>query len=470
MAKKPVKLDANGFRKFGMRDCLAYAAGDFGCNMSFALKSTMAIFWTQFMGLDLWYSLLLVIVQVWDAINDPLIGSIVDADKHKYKRNKFLQYIWVGSIGLIVGGALCFVPVPNAPVWAKMIIFIAGYVIWDAFYTVANVPYGSLLSLISGNVADRASLSAWRSVGSLVGNMVPMVILPFIIYDAENNLIGERVFIAALLMGVLGFILFQYMIKNTEIREDVDIKVNDGEKFNVIKAMGNFVKNRPAVGATLAAMGMFIGQQGAATAVVVLFQSYFKNAQIQGVVSMFAMIPIVLFTPLARKMVVKYGKKELATVGSICCVIAALAMIFMPITPDNKGLLIYIVCQLVYSLGLGIYSTVSWAMMGDAIDYNEWKTGKREEGTVYALHSFFRKLAQGVGPALALVIMVALGYVGENEGNQTAEVALNMRYLVSYLYGVAGLFALVGLGWIYNLDKKKLAQMNEELAQRNTVK
>ena len=133
-------------RKFGMRDCLAYAAGDFGCNMSFALKGTMALFWTQVMGLSAWYSLLIVILQVWDAINDPLIGTMIDSDRHKYKRNKFLQYIWVGSIGLIVGGACCFLPFPNAPMWAKIIIFMAGYVVWDAFYTVANVPYGSLLS------------------------------------------------------------------------------------------------------------------------------------------------------------------------------------------------------------------------------------------------------------------------------------------------------------------------------------
>ncbi len=457
-------------RKFGMRDCVAYAAGDFGCNMSFALKSTMAIFWTQFMGLDLWYSLLLVVVQVWDAINDPLIGSMVDADKRQYKRNKFLQYIWIGSIGLIIGGACCFIPVPNAPLAAKMFIFIAGYVIWDAFYTVANVPYGSLLALISGKVEDRASLSAWRSVGSLVGNMVPMVILPFIIYDDLDNLIGERVFIAALLMGILGFLCFQFMIKNTEIREETDIKLDDSVKFNVIDAMKNFAKNRPAVGATLAAMGMFLGQQGAATAVVVLFQSYFNNAQISGVVSMFAMIPIIAFTPLARKMVAKYGKKELATVGAIVSLVSCVALLVLPMTPDGTGLVIYIVCQLFNSLGLGIYSTVSWAMMGDAIDYNEWKTGKREEGTVYALHSFFRKLAQGLGPALALVIMNALGYIGANEGNQTWEVALNMRYLVPVLYIVSAVFEVVGLGLIYNLDKKKVEQMSKELAERHAEK
>ena len=458
-------------RKFGMLDNLAYAAGDFGCNMSFALKGTMAIFWTQFMKMDLWYSLLLVIVQVWDAINDPLIGSMVDADKRQYKRNKFLQYIWFGSIGLIVGGACCFLPFPNAPVWAKFIIFIAGYVIWDAFYTVANVPYGSLLGLISDNPGDRAALSAFRSVGSLVGNMAPMVILPMIIYDANNNLIGERVFFAALLMGFIGFLCFQFMIKNTVIRVEANVQLKEDQpKFNVMKAMGNFIKNRPAVGATVAAFGMFIGQQGATTAVTVMFQSYFKNAQISGLVSMFAMIPIIFFTPLARKMVVKYGKKELATAGAICSVIACALMLVLPITPDAKGIAIYIVCSLINALGLGIYSTVSWAMMSDAIDYNEWKFGAREEGTVYALHSFFRKLAQGVGPAAALVVMTALGYDGALGAAQTEATALNMRYLVAALYLLSAVMQFIGLGLIFNLDKKSLAQMTSELEARHALK
>ena len=470
MAKKQVKLDANGHRKFGIRDSVAYAAGDLGCNMSFALKSTMSIFWTQFMGMDLWYALLLIVVQVWDAINDPLIGSIIDADRHQYKRNKFLTYIWAGSIGLIVGGACCFLPFPNAPDWAKAIIFIAGYVVWDAFYTVANVPYGSLLSLISNDVKDRASLSAWRSVGSIFGNMLPMVILPFIIYDKDNNLIGERVFIAALIMGALGFICFQFMIKNTEIRVDTNIEVGEeAPKFNVFKAFGNFIKNRPAVGATVAAMGMFIGMQGAATAVTVIFQSYFKNVQISGIVQLFAMIPIVVFTPLARKAVAKFGKKELATFGSIVSMVAGLGLFV--VMPNNTGLdlIIYILCQLIFSLGLGIYSTVSWAMMGDAIDYNEWKFGTREEGTVYSLHSFFRKLAQGIGPSLVLVIMVAFGYVGANEGNQVWEVAVNMRYIVAATYMFSAILQFLGLGVIYNLDKKTLAQMNADLGREETA-
>ena len=464
---KNVQLDERGYRKFGIRDSIAYAAGDLGCNMSFALKGTMALFWSQVMRMDAWYPLLLIIVQVWDAINDPLIGSMVDADRRQYKRNKFLQYIWFGSIGLIVGGACCFIPLPNAPVLAKALIFVAGYVVWDAFYTIANVPYGSLLGLISEDPGDRASLSAFRSIGSLAGNMLPMIILPFIIYDANSNLVGWRVFLAAFIMGILGFICFQYMIKNTVIRVDTSVKLDDQPRFNVLEAMGNFLKNRPAMGATLAAMGMFLGMQGAATGVQVLFQSYFKNAQISGIVNVFVMLPMIIFTPLARKMVNKYGKKELSVVGAICSVISMALLFVLPISPNGTGIAIYMVCQLINTLGLGIYSTVSWAMMGDAIDYNEWKTGRREEGTVYALHSFFRKLAQGLGPAAALLIMTTfLGYDGALGAAQSAATATNMRYFVPAMYLVSALLQLVGLGLVYNLDKKACAQMKQELDAR----
>jgi len=351
------------------------------------------------------------------------------------------------------------------------------------------VPYGSLLSLISNNPADRASLSAWRSIGSMVGNMLPMVILPFLIYNEDESLNGPMVFVAALVMGVIGFICFQFMIKNTEVRVDTTVRLNEDQpKFNVIKAMGNFIRNRPAVGATLAAMGMFIGMQAATTAVTVTFQIYFKNTEISGIVQLFAMIPIVVFTPLARKMVTKYGKKELSIVGSICYIVGGLFLFaaplgIVPVSQGNTGLdlVVYIVAQLIMALGMGIYSTVSWAMMGDAIDYNEWKTGKREEGTVYSLHSFFRKLAQGIGPAVALTIMQTMGYVNNSapdaNGKFTAidvtlfswDFAVQIRGLVAVLYMVAGVMMFIGLGLVYNLGKKKLAQMNEELEARRAI-
>jgi GPH family glycoside/pentoside/hexuronide:cation symporter len=182
------------------------------------------------------------------------------------------------------------------------------------------------------------------------------------------------------------------------------------------------------------------------------------------------MIPIVCFTPLARKMVAKYGKKELATFGSIVSIVAGLGLFIITPSNTNLDLVIYIVCQLFFSLGLGIYSTVSWAMMGDAIDYNEWKFGTREEGTVYSLHSFFRKLAQGVGPSIVLLIMGALGYDSNlGVGAQTAATANNMCWLVAALYTLSAVMMVVGIAFIYNLDKKTLETMNAELAERRSV-
>ncbi|MEA4912592.1 MAG: glycoside-pentoside-hexuronide (GPH):cation symporter [Oscillospiraceae bacterium] len=463
--------DHNGLRPFGMRDNLAYAAGDFGCNMSFALKGTLVIFWTQFMGMNsLLYAALLLIVQVWDAINDPLIGAVVDADRRKYRLGKFKTYILVGSIGLIFSGALCFIPLPNASALAKNVLFIGGYVIWDAFYTVANVPYGAFLSRITSDPGERASLSTWRSIGALAGNILTMVLIPILIYDAGQNIVGTRVFLIALIMGVIGFVSFQFMLRNSveRVEDDVNVK-EDAPKFNVLKAMGNFLKNRAAVGATLAAMGMFLGMQGGAAAVTVLFQSYFKNVQISGVVSLFAMLPMLIFVPIIRKMSTKYGKKEICVYGSLCSVAACLLMVVLPIQANTAGIAIYVVCQLVNSLGLGVYSCVSWSLMADAIDYNQWRFGVAEEGTVYSLHSFFRKLAQGLGPSLVLVIMVALGYVEANGGAQTAAVALNMRYLVAALYLFSAVVEFVSLTFIYNIDKKTLAKMNAELNTRHTA-
>ena len=260
-------------RKFGMRDKLAYAAGDFACNMSFCLKSFMMIYWTQFMKLDSYiYAALLVVCQVWDAINDPVIGAMVDADHHKYKRNKFLQYIWVGSIGLIVAGALCFLPFPNLHSVAKGLLFVCGYVFWDAFYTIANVPYGSMLPLITEDAAERAQLSTWRSAGATIAGLATGMLMPVIIYDSANNLKGGQMWIIALVMGILGFIGFQFLLKNTTIRVNTEIRAGeDAPKFNVINAIKNFCKNRAVLGTTLAACSMFLSMYGASAASTVMF-------------------------------------------------------------------------------------------------------------------------------------------------------------------------------------------------------
>ena len=275
MAKKPVALDEKGYRKFGIRDKLSYAAGDLGCNMSFGLKGTVQTFWLVYMMMETGlFSLLLLLVQIWDAVNDPLIGTLIDSDRRKYKMGKYKTYIFIGACGLLIGGAAVFLPFPNADIVVKAILFVLGYIVWDAAYTMANVPYGTMLNIVTTDDQERASLSVFRSIGGAVGGMLPGIILPMLIwqkvtFDPANPtwfldkieipegaeaafapekfltnpvtgeayaagdkvlspltgsqievLLGDRVFWAALIMGVIGFVFFMFMIKNITIRGD----------------------------------------------------------------------------------------------------------------------------------------------------------------------------------------------------------------------------------------------------------
>ena len=524
MNKQP-QLDKNGFRKFGFRDKVAYAAGDFGCNMSFSLKSTVQTFWLAFMLMETGLlSILMIVVQIWDAVNDPLIGSLIDADHRKYKRGKFKTYIFIGACGLLLGGAAVFLPFPNAPTVIKAVLFIFGYIIWDAFYTIANVPYGSMLSLVTTDEGERAQLSTWRSIGSIIGTVIPMAVLPMIIWkkvtydgtfgfldqivipeeskewftqdnlsknpitgelykigDAILNpttgeeieiLLGNRVFFVALIMGVIGFASFMLMLKFITVRADEStVKANEGgEKFNIFKAFGKFMKNRAAVGATLAGMGMVFGTQSITTANTIMFATHFKMARLSGIVQLVGVLPMILFIPFVTKIVKRFGKKESSAVGSMVSLAGSVVMMLFPLI-ENKtvSLIVYVIALVIYGLGLGIYSCVCWALMGDAIDYNELRFGTREEGVIYSLHSFFRKLAQGLGPSLVIVLMGWLGYDSKlGTIGQSAQTAKNMCWIVVLIFLVSALFQFIGLTFVYNLDKKRVASMSNELNSRKS--
>jgi len=212
-------------------------------------------------------------------------------------------------------------------------------------------------------------------------------------------------------------------------------------------------------------MGMFLGMNSATTANTIMFATYFNMASMSGVVQMIGFLPMFIFMPFITKIVKKFGKKEASVVGTLVSLVGGVVMLIFPTIENvSAALVVYLIGLVLFGMGMGVYTCVSWALMGDAIDYNEWKFGTREEGTVYSLHSFFRKLAQGIGPSMVLLLMGALGYVSSlGTIGQSAQTSHNMCWLVAGLYVFSAVLQFIGIAVIYNLDKKTMAKMNADL-------
>ncbi|HRA70709.1 MAG TPA: MFS transporter, partial [Trichococcus flocculiformis] len=167
-------------RPFGFRDILGYFMGDFGCNMSFTLISSyMFIFYTQYIGISLaHYSIIILITKIFDGINDPIIGAIVDRMGADKKGEKFKQWILRGSPFLALAATVIFIDAADWSYAAKLGLCIGGYILWDLTYTVVNVPYGALSSVMTSKPSQRAALSNARSWGYIIAGVPLGILIP----------------------------------------------------------------------------------------------------------------------------------------------------------------------------------------------------------------------------------------------------------------------------------------------------
>ncbi|MEG1520066.1 MAG: glycoside-pentoside-hexuronide (GPH):cation symporter [Clostridia bacterium] len=468
-------LSDKAMRPFGMRDKIAYAMGDIGCNMSFALNSYLMLFYTQYIGLSITtWGVIILLLKIWDAINDPIMGGLMDSIKPG-KRGKFKTYIYYGSFALIVSAALCFLPIPNAPTWIKIAVCVLGYLAWDMAYTVVNVPYGSFSSVITSDPVERAELSTWRSIGAMVANIAIMVALPMIIYakkdsgETANSILGNRFIIVALVLGVIGFFAFRFLLNNSIERvKIVEDESQANKKYNYFSALGAFFRNAPAVSMTIASICQLIGMAGIMNCSQLLFQSYFKNAQISGVMSLISFLPSIVVIPFTKSIVRRYGKKEASVTPMLASIAAGAMMVFLPIAPTTTGMFTWMALTAIYGLGQGIFMVVGWAMVADCIDYQQMVSGKREEGTVYAIYSLGRKLAQGFGASIIAFLLAAVGYESTLGANQTAQTAANIKIVAGSIQLVSILVMYLVLQFGFKLNKKQVDDMQIKLGRVNS--
>lgn len=453
--------------KFGWKDKIGYAMGDFGCNMSFALISSyMADFYTQYIGIPAAaWAVIIILTKVWDGINDPIMGGIMD-NVRIGKGSKFKPWIKIGSIGLVVSGALVFLPIPNADTWVKIAVCIVTYLLWDICYTLLNVPYGALSSAITSDAVERTQLSTWRSIGAGIGGVLCMM-LPMIIYDANDNIIGNRLIWVGIAMGAIAFGAYALCVKLTT--ERVVVPNEKREKVNYFKTLKGFVKNRPLLGLCLASFAQIVFLMSSSQTTKWLFQTHFGEAGVMVTISSFiSYLPLVVLIPFASKIVKRFGTRLSVGAPLILSVIGGIVALAVPIPKNTVGSAIYIVALALIQAGGGLFNLLVWAMVNDCIDYQEVKTGSREEGSVYAMYSLFRKISQGVALSLPLLCMEAVGYNPQANpiANQLPGVSDKMVKVAAGLMLAGAAIMLVAFFLVYNLGKKEVAEIAEALGKK----
>lgn len=463
-------MEATGFdirkdvRPFGIRDKIGYALGDLGCNLSFSLISAFMLdFYTQYIGIPgaIW-SVIIIVTKVWDGVNDPIMGGIMDSVRIGRSGSKFKPWMSIAAIGLTVTGALVFLPVPNAALWLKVTLCIVTYLLWDICYTLMNVPYGSLSAAITADPLERTSLSTWRSIGAAIGGGISML-LPLLLYDDNQNLNGDILIWVALAMGAVALVVYILCIKMTT--ERVVVPPERREKINYLKTLKGFITNRPLLALCLASFASIVFFLSSTQTAKWLLQIHFHNTDMISVATIISYLPMVFFIPFTSKLVAKFGKKYSVGMPFVLSIVAAVVMLCIPIPGNQTGMIIYIVGLMLIQTGGGMFNLITWAMVNDCIDYQQLKTGMREEGSVYAMYSLFRKIAQGVSLSLPLLCMQAVGYNPQADpiGNQDPGVPEAMVKMSIGLMLIGAVIMFVSFMLIYNLGKKEVADMQAKL-------
>lgn len=436
-------------RPFGMRDKIGYAFGDFGCNMSFAfINSYMMIFFVTCMGIKPnHFAILILLGKVFDAINDPIIGGLCDSTKPG-KDGKFKPWIKWASPFLLLSSVAMFIYVPNASYGVKVAMCLGIYCVWSVAYTSVNVPYGSMQSCITRDPVGRSDLSTWRSIGAMAAQIPIMVILPLIVYDDNENPRGNLFIVFVAVMGVIGLVAFYLLRKLTTEREEATVS---NEKFNYVETLKSFFKNKPMLGVTISTVSYLALMMTVTSSIPYVFMCYFKNTDLITVASMLAGAPVAIGIVLAKPALKRFTKKQLCTYPFLLSAAAAAVTSFVRISNP----FIWIAILAVAMFGAAFYMTLMWALVADCIDYQEKMTGRREESSIYATYSFFRKVAQGIGAAIVSFVIGATGY-DQNLGalEQAAGVPEKIYFVTSFLPFIGALISFASMLFLYKLNDK----------------
>lgn len=455
----------HAFRPFGWRDKVGYMVGNVANDVMFIFASLyLQVFYTDVLGINAaLVGTMFLIARVVDAFTDTAMGRIADKTKAT-KNGKFRPWLLRACGPVALASFLMYQTfIVDASMTLRIVYMFVTYLLWGSIcYTAINIPYGSMASVMSSEADDRAALSTFRGLGSLLPQIIIGVVMPMFLYTKLED--GSRVVnasafpVAAAILAVASaacYIICYFMcterVPVTEKQESISFK-------DTVKAL---LSNRALIGIVIVYV-CFLGAQMMNQSISnYIFKDYFKNTMGLTVMNAAGFAPALILAPLAVPLSSKFGKKEVGIIASVMGTIAFAGLFLMRTT----NMWLYVAVSIVGSLGFGLFNLIIWAFVTDIIDDQEVRTGSREDGTIYAVCSFSRKIGQAIASALGGWSIALIGYV-EGAASQTAAVNNGIYTIATLIPAI--LYAVVGIAliFVYNLNKAKVLENVEILKAR----
>lgn len=459
----------NKVRPFGMRDKIGYMFGDFGNDFTFIFASSfLMVFYTKVLGISgAMVGTLFLLARVVDAFTDITMGRIVDSVKPA-RDGGFRCWVRKMCGPVAIASFLMYQSaMAGAPMALKVVYMYVTYLLWGSvFYTSINIPYGSMASAITDKPDERTALSTFRTVGATLAGLIIGTVTPLLIYtkDADGNQIVRGGSTFTIIAGVFALcavlcyvICYKLTTERVKVEPDPDAKkVTLGQTFAAI------FRSRALLGIIGAAIFLLLSQLLIQAMNNYLYTEYFGSAGAISIMTILnTVLMLVVVAPLSVPISRRFGKKEASTVGALLAGTVFLLLFFLKV----KNVAVYIVLANIGMLGLGFFNTVIWANITDVIDDQEVKTGQREDGTVYAVYSFARKLGQALAGGAGGWALSIIGY--DQLAKVQTEAVINGLYTTSTLIPAVCFFIVALFLWfIYPLGKKNVEANVEELKRR----
>ena len=453
-------MEEKQVRPFGFRDKLGYLFGDFGNDFTFILSTAILMkFYTDVVGISAGaVGTIMMIARFVDAFSDVTMGRICDRSRGRAGEGKFRPWIRRMCIPVAAASFLMYQGfIASWPYAAKVLYLAVTYILWGSvFYTSINIPYGSMASAVSAEPGDRQSLSTYRSMGATLAGTVIGVLLPLLAYekrDGVETLVGSRVTLAAGLFSILAVICYLACYRLTAERVVPD-QVETPEKNSVFGMVKGAVRNRALISIIAASVVMLLAQLTMQNMTGYVFPDYYNNASAQSTSTVLMMGGMVLAAGLAKPLSERFGKAEVSAAANVFA--GGVCIVTYLLRPASVWT--FILLQTLCYFGLGMFTMVSWALITDVIDDSEIRNGVREDGSVYALYSFARKIGQAAAAGTTGWLLNLIGYVPGASGGQTPGVLSGIFSIVT-LVPALGFFLLAAvLIFWYPLKKRRVEE------------